>query len=284
MLRLGWFSSGRDDASRKLLATICRKKREGFLDIDIPFVFCDRSRDERGEGPEHQARQRFFDQVDELGIPLVARSSMGFRPDLSSDETAWRAEFGEEVLRSLSAYRFDLGVVADCAAIPGGPLLMQRPLICIRPALPGGPAGSRQEVVWNLISSRADRHGATVQRYTAGDLPAPLAYCSFAIRGPKYNALWLGYDAKVAGRGEEWLKREEGELEPLFSHIRHDEAQREGALLAYFLKPLCDGKFHIKGERLFEGDRPFDRPLDLTRDVERALQNGEFKEEAAHGL
>ncbi len=53
--------------------------------------------------------------------------------------------------------------------------------------------------------------------------------------------------------------------------------------LAYAEDPLAEGKFHLKGECLYEGDMRLDRLCDMTRVVDGALRGGEFRE-AWNGL
>ena len=79
------------------------------------------------------------------------------------------------------------------------------------------------------------------------------------------------------------MRREEGEGEPLFRHIRKDGEVRETILLASTLRLLGEGKVKITDGSVYDGDRVLDGPIDLTKDVERALQRGDFRE-AQHGL
>ena len=48
-MRIGWLSTGRDQAACNLLADIVARAREESIPLDIATVFCDR---EPGESPE----------------------------------------------------------------------------------------------------------------------------------------------------------------------------------------------------------------------------------------
>ena len=65
MLKIGWFSTGRDEAARDLLTTVVDKIRDGTIDGEIAFVFCNR---ERGEAAESD---RFLDLVESYGFPTA---------------------------------------------------------------------------------------------------------------------------------------------------------------------------------------------------------------------
>ena len=75
MLTIGWFSTGRDEAARDLLRAAWEAIQRGELKARIAVVFSNR---ERGQDPESD---RFFEQVEGYGIPLVCLSSRRFRED-----------------------------------------------------------------------------------------------------------------------------------------------------------------------------------------------------------
>ncbi|MBI2906551.1 MAG: phosphoribosylglycinamide formyltransferase, partial [Chloroflexi bacterium] len=72
MLRIGWFSTGRDEAARDLLKVVQDNTQRGEVDARIEFVFSNR---EPGESRESDL---FFDLVRGFGIPLVCLSSAQF--------------------------------------------------------------------------------------------------------------------------------------------------------------------------------------------------------------
>ena len=96
MLRLGWFSTGRGPGSRNLLREVMDKKKDGSLDIEFSFVFCNWDNTEE-PNPRREQREMFFDMVKGYGIPLITKSWKTFRPDLwDTDEKEWRDEYGKE--------------------------------------------------------------------------------------------------------------------------------------------------------------------------------------------
>ena len=64
MLRLGWFSTGRGPGSRNLLREVMDKKKDGSLDIEFSFVFCNWDNTEE-PNPRKEQRAQFFKMVDE---------------------------------------------------------------------------------------------------------------------------------------------------------------------------------------------------------------------------
>ena len=61
-MRIGWLSTGRDQAASNLLADVVARAQQDGVDLDIACVLCDR---ERGEAPESD---HFLDLVDRLGF------------------------------------------------------------------------------------------------------------------------------------------------------------------------------------------------------------------------
>lgn len=280
MLRLGWFSTGRDEAARRLLSAIMEKRREGLLDISVEFVF---SNWEPGEEPTHRDfadRERFFRLVRSYGIPLVTLSWKRYRSDLRErDIGLWRTEYGKELRRLLSAYDFDIGVLAGYMLWVDDETCRAFPLINLHPALPGGPKGTWQEVIWQLIREEADEQGAMIHLCTPDwDEGPPLTYCQFSLRTEAFEPLWRQMREKLKRRELEEIIREEGEGEPLFRRIRKEGERRELPLLAYTIKLFSEGRVHIREGNLYEGETPLDRPYDLTSEVDLALERGEFGE------
>ena len=68
-VRIGWLSSGRDQAARNLLADVVARAQQDDVPLEIAAVFCDR---ERGEAAESD---QFLDLVERLDFPLVTLSS-----------------------------------------------------------------------------------------------------------------------------------------------------------------------------------------------------------------
>ncbi len=273
MLRLGWFSTGRGPGSRNLLKAVMDKRDEGVLDVEIPFVFCNWDNEEE-DNPKKEQRQMFFDMVRGYGIPLVTVSWKKFMPELrKSDEAAWRAEYGRLLREKTSAYDFDLGILAGYMMWMDDETCRQYDMLNLHPALPDGPKGTWQEVIWQLIAEKADRQGAMMHICTEEwDRGAPLTYCSFPIRGGEYDALWESLGRKLETSTLDEIKAEEGAEEPLFRKIREDGARRELPLIVATIKEFADGRVVMKDKRLYADGRPLDGPYDLSVQVDASLE------------
>ncbi|MEM2979312.1 MAG: formyltransferase family protein [Methanomassiliicoccales archaeon] len=279
VLKIGWFSTGRDAAARNLLKTIVKKKDEGFFDIEIAFVFSNWEEDEDPTHPTFEDRRRFCKLVRGFDIPLVCLSWKKFRPDLRlENREKWRSAYGEKMRELISPFPFDLGVLAGYMLWMDNESCKIFNLINLHPALPGGPKGTWQQVIWQLMESRADRQGAMIHLCTQEwDEGAPLTFCSFSLRTAEYEVLWEQFERKLESVTLAEIMRTEGENEPLFARIRKDGEIREIPLLAYTLKYFADGKLRIKDRMIYEKERPLAGAYDLTALVDHAVKTREFE-------
>jgi len=269
-LRIGWFSTGRGDGSRRLLTTAVEAARRGELDAEIAFVFCNR---ERGE---YEATDQFLDLVAAFGIPCVTLSSRRFRKERGGTLSnpgeplpPWRAEYDQRVLELLAPHPFDIGMLAGYMLIFTREVSSRLRLLNLHPAEPGGPAGTWQEVTWQLIDRRAERSGAMVHLATdALDEGPVVTYCTYALRGPAFDALW----ASVGERTSAQVQQVEGEEHPLFLAIRRHGAARELPLVAETLKAFADGRLRIEGGRPVDAaGRALPGGLDLSAEIDVAV-------------
>lgn len=146
-------------------------------------------------------------------------------------------------------------------------------MLNLHPALPDGPKGTWQEVIWRLISEGAGRQGAMMHVCTEDwDRGAAITYCGFPIRGGEYDALWEQMNRKLETRTLDEIRAEEGESEPLFKKIREDGARRELPLIAETVAAFADGRVRIEGKRPFAGGEVLDGPYDLTDMVDASLE------------
>ncbi len=268
-LRLGWFATSRGETSRKLLATAYDAIASGRLNARIAVVFCNR---ERGEDPNTDL---FLDQVRSYGLPLVCLSSRDFRrrlgaPIARKDQPLpeWRRDYDREVMRLLDPYPFDIGVLAGYMLIFGEEAAARYDLLNLHPAAPGGPAGVWQDVIWQLIESRADRAGVMMHLATPElDQGPVVTYCTYPIRGPAFDPLW----AQIEGRSVDEIKAAEGESNALFREVRRHGVAREIPFVVETLRAFAGGRLRI------DGKRPVDaagRPIagyDLTPEIEQAV-------------
>ena len=265
MLTLGWFSTGRGEGSLGLLRMAQEAIGRGELEARIQFVFSDR------EPGEAEGSDRFFQQVHSYGIPLVTCSSQRFRRERGGGSISrHRLDFDREVMRRLEGFDPDLCVLAGYMLIVGPEMCRRYPMINLHPALPDGPVGTYQEVIWKLIEERADRAGAFIHLATEElDRGPALTYCSFSLRGPAFDPLWR----EMEGRSIEDLKAREGETLPMFQLIRQEGVRRERPLLLATVKAIAAGELRVDGRRVLDSQgRATTSALCLDQAVERALQ------------
>lgn len=263
MLKLGWFSTGRGPGSRGLLRFVQERIQRGEIGARIEFVFTNR---EPGEGEGSDEYQRL---VKGYGLPLVALSSRKFRKSVGGDFAAHRAEYDRQALERLRSYKPDLCVLAGYMLILSGEMCRTAPFVNLHPALPWGPTGEWQDVIWELIRARATETGAmmhlAIEEVDRGQV---LTYFSIPIVGPQYDPLWK----QVNGRTIEELKAAHGEELPLFKLIRQEEYRREPYLLAETIKAIADGRVRIQNGKAVDAEgRPI-QPVCLNAQIQGALK------------
>ena len=264
--RVGWLSTGRDPAARALLTeTLTRAHRDG-LPLDVAVVACDRARGEQEES------DRFLDLVGELGVPLETLSSSASWAQArasGTDRETWRATFHDHLMERLQPRRPDLLVLAGYMLILSPAMCSRYAALNLHPALPDGPTGSWQDVIWGLLREGASETGAMIHLVTPElDRGPVVTFDRFPIRGDRFDALWSDFDAKVVESGLDAVARDEGEREPLFAQIRHVGESREIPLLYRTIAQFVTGRLeaghgHVGGEE--------ELPLDLTDEVDREV-------------
>lgn len=261
--KIGWFSTGRDEAARELLRVVSDNIKQGRLsDLQISFVFSNRT---KGKARESDL---FLKLVEKLGIDLVYFSSGNFRPEMRRKALAqekrgklklisnWRSLYDEEVIKRIGKFEVDLIVLAGYMLILGEKLCRKYPMINLHPAAPGGPRGTWQEVIWKLIEEGARETGVMMHLVTPQlDAGPPLTYCTFPIRGGKFDSLWEKFEEKLRTKTLEKIKREEEQAEPLFKEIRKEGMRRELPLIVHTLKALSNKTIELRGEKLMRGGK-----------------------------
>ena len=262
--RLGWFSTGRDEEARELFRSVLAEIKSGTIDAEIGCVFCNRCEGEDGES------DAFIELVRESDMELVCLSSRSFKPELrkaglrespdvgipSANLLRWRNEYDTEVLRSIKRFEVQLGVLAGYMLITGN-LCERLPLINLHPALPGGPKGTWQEVMWQLIEGRAERTGAMMHLVTPVlDEGPPLTYAEVELRGAEFDPLWSDLERRLQSKALDAIVADEAENEPLFAQIRAREFELEIPLLIMTLKELAAGRLTVEDTEIrFNGKR-----------------------------
>ena len=243
MLRLGWFSTGRGEGSRGFLKLVQGRIEAGSLDARIEFVFSNR---ERGEA---EGSDLFFKLVEGHGLPLITLSSTRYRREHGGGPMdRHRGPFHEEAMRVIAGFDVDLCVLAGYMLITSPEMCRRYPMLNLHPALPGGPVGTLQQVIWALIEQGASESGVMAHVATEVVDEGPvLTYCSFPIRGGAFDPLWQAAE----GRSIDEL-RAEGEEQPLFKTIRQEGLRRERPLLLETLRALANGRLAVSGGRVLD--------------------------------
>ena len=273
MLRIGWFSTGRGEGSRGLLRFFHDAIAGGLLDARIEFVFSNR------EPGEAEGSDTFFELVRSYGLPLVTLSSSRYRREQGGGGMArHRTGFDREVMELLCDFQPDVCVLAGYMLICSGEMCRRYPLLNLHGALPDGPIGTWQSVIWQLIETRATKTGAMIHLATEQvDRGPVLSHCVVPIVGGAFDADW----AALAGRDAAQVQAVEGEENRLFRRIRVEGYRREPHLMLATLQAVADGRLTVRpGEALDPDGNPLgERYLNgmpLTDEIEAALaaENG----------
>ena len=246
MYQLGWFSTGRDKAARDLLQAVMSSIKLGEIQAEIAFVFSNR------EPGESEASDSFFGLVKGYKIPLIYFSYQGFKtkkgvPTTGQRDTLslWRLEYDREVMRRLENFYPDLCVLAGYMLIVGREMCQRNNMINLHPAAPGGPTGTWQEVIWQLMENRAQVTGVMMHLVTPElDQGPAVTYATFAIRGKPFDKYWSEVEGQPLGE----IKKQ-GENSPLFKLIREHGLAREFPLIISTLKAFSQGKIKITADK-----------------------------------
>lgn len=245
--QIGWFSTGKDKAARDLLMTVQTAIRRHEIDAEMVFVFCNQ---DPGEALETNL---FIRLVNACNLPFVSVSYQKFRAGVTPAAKssggpfpAWRLDYDRQVMKALDVFRPEICVLAGYMLIVGREMCAAYNMINLHPAAPGGPAGTWQEVIWQLIQKDATETGVMMHLVTPElDTGPPVAYCTFSIRGEPFDALW----AEIKGKSAAEVKRREGESNALFRTIREHGLAREFPLIVATLKAFSQGKVKITPDK-----------------------------------
>jgi phosphoribosylglycinamide formyltransferase-1 len=269
--RIGWFSTGRDEAAREIFASVQNAISRGYIPAEIAYVFSNRV---SGEDTESDA---FFRLVEQLGIALLTTSSRRFEPELfkkGKDDPdvmkRWRIAFDLQIEEQIGKEKVDLIVLAGYMLIVGPEICIKYPMINLHPAAPDGPVGTWQDVIWRLIRHKATETGIMMHQVTEElDKGPPITYCTFSIRGRDFDPLWRMLDQRSEEVGLYRLIEEEGESNALFSKIRNEGVLREIPMVVETLKVLAEGRVRICRGGPCDGEGRRIRALCLSEEIEK---------------
>jgi phosphoribosylglycinamide formyltransferase-1 len=208
-------------------------------------------------------------------VPLVTESSGGLRGRIKAESpelAEYRDAFDARVIDRLQGYDADVVVLA-------GYMLIVSPRLCraflclnLHPAVPGGPKGTWQQVMWQVMEGGIREAGGMMHLATPElDEGPPVAYFRLPLTGPDFVPLWAQFTEKRRQHSLAEIQAREGEAEPLFAKIRHEELRREFPLILLTLKNLAEGKFTLSRAGVLHEGRLLPRGVDLTDQVEDFL-------------
>lgn len=267
-MRVGWLSTGRDQAAANLLSDVVARAQQDDVPLHIGAVFCDR---ERGEDPESD---HFLDLVDHLGlhaVTLSSRQSWIEAKKLGVSRTEWRNEYHRGVGELLVPYNLGVLVLAGYMLVASPALCRRYAMLNLHPALPDGPKGMWQQVIWDLLDVEAEETGAMIHLATAQlDRGPVVSYFRFSLRGPDWDPLWDQWHAKRETMSVKEIAAEEGEAEPLFAEVRRRGEIREIPLLYQTLRQFVEGRLNTANGGVFAESARL--PLDLSAEVDAEVQ------------
>ena len=281
MLNIGWFSSGRDQAAIDLLKVVYKAIEDGSIDGKISFVFVSR---EKGEKPESD---KFIDYAKSLNLDVIELSHRNFEPELrkkaldesnklgtdSPELIEWRTMYDKEVLKKLENYLVNIIVLAGYMLIVSPYMCSKYNMINLHPALPGGPKGTWQEVIWQLMEERAKKTGVMMHLITPElDAGPPITYCQFSISDEQIQPLWDSWEEKRKKKTLKEIQISEGEEEPLFREIRRRGLLREFPIIVATLKSASHGQFEIIDGEVISNGKKLVHGFDLTEEVESSIK------------
>ena len=116
-------------------------------------------------------------------------------------------------------------------------------MLNLHPALPDGPIGTWQNVIWELIERRAAQTGAMIHLATEElDRGPVVSYCTVPIAGPDFEPGWQD----LAEQNVADVRANRGEELPLFQQIRQVGYHKEPYLIFETLRAVADGRVTIR--------------------------------------
>lgn len=263
-MNIGWFSTGRDAAARELLSIAQSNIDNGIINGKIIFSFSNR---ELGESIESDL---YFNLVNKLEIPLITYSSKVFNKsnDIKGIEKK-RILFDRQVLNKISCFKPDICILAGYMLIVGEEMCNQCNMINLHPALPTGPKGSWQEVIWELIEKEEVTSGVMMHLVTPDlDRGPVISYCRYPITGNKFDKYWQ----EINNKSIHQIKDHEGENNSLFMTIREQGLLREFPLIILTLKSLCNKEVRIQNKKVIDSTGNIIQGYNLTKQVNSMIE------------
>lgn len=254
-IKIAWFSTGSGFGSRNLLKATHSSLTQDNSSLKIECVFSNR------EQWEHSGSDQFFSLVNSLNIPLLTYSSKKFFAKKEKTKET-RTRFDEGIIKKLSAFSPDLVIFAGYKLIVSKKLCDYFTIINLHPALPSGPAGTWQDVIWQLIQDKSTHTGATIHQVTEYlDQGPPITYFKVPIHTDSFAPLWKDIEGKTVKE----IKLHDGEENALFKAIREAGLKREGRLIVESLRYIAENPTILTTL----ANRHLAKPISLTEVIER---------------
>ncbi|KPJ50133.1 hypothetical protein AMJ40_03735 [candidate division TA06 bacterium DG_26] len=247
--RIGVLSTFRDQEALTLFQAMHRACEAGFIQGRISFVFSNR---ERGEFPE---TDDYLSEVEQSGIPLLCYSSRRFKPDerrRGRDDPEllerWRVKYDRAGPDPAAReYAPDIIVLSGYMLILGSEMCAKWQMINLHPALPWGPKGSWEEVVWELMRTGQKETGTMMHLVTRDlDRGPPISFYRVSLEDLK--PLWDEWKQRLAHEDFERVKKAEYRSNSLFLAIREKQVRGETPLILLTLKYISEGVIEIRRE------------------------------------
>ena len=270
MYQFGWFSTGRDKAARDLLAAVQSSIKLNEIEAEIAFVFSNR---QPGESEESDL---FLKLVEDYHTPLACFSYQKFKASKGTPTTdqagtlpLWRLDYDREVMNRLQDFHPDLCVLAGYMLIVGKEMCQRYNMINLHPAAPGGPAGTWQEVIWQLLDNKTQETGVMMHLVTPElDKGPPVTYCTFSIRGKAFDRYWDEIERHPLSE----IKKRQGENNSLFKLIRQHGLAREFPLIISTLKAFSQGKIKIMAGKVVDAEGKPINDYNVTNEINELVK------------
>ncbi|MCJ7769138.1 MAG: phosphoglycerate transporter, partial [Dehalococcoidales bacterium] len=175
-----------------------------------------------------------------------------------------------DVMERLKDFQPALCILAGYMLIVGREMCKRYTMINLHPAAPGGPTGTWQEVIWQLVEYHATETGAMMHLVTSElDKGPVVCYCTFPITGSSFDIYWQ----QLTGYDIDEVKRRQGENNPLFRLIRQHGLKREFPLILATMKVFSQGKVRITDGKVTNSKGNTINGYNLTVEIDKIFSD-----------
>lgn len=281
-MKIGIFSTFVEEDALTLVRTVQDAVKSGQIpQSEISFVFSNRM------PGESRTTDRILTSLQQSHTPTLSVSVRYFKPDLRKKGKEmvekgepellerWRDEYGKLVHGMLP--KTDIDVLLGDMYIWGRSLYENRRGINLHPALPGGPKGMWDDVIWQLIENSVLETGVMMHKVTGElDRGPAVTYCRFSLRDGQFANLWNELpNHKNKRKALIDTERALGikSVHPLFRKIRNEGLMRETPLILATLKSFAEGAIRFEGNQLVDGEgRLLAQGYDLSSQIDFELR------------